>query len=277
MSNLSQRLATAAVLVPILVVSLFVDPTAWSILGLAGLTQALAHDEFLRMALPVSRSDRAISLRFVVIASGIALVLLSTAYGPSTVLLPMLLAATLAIGTTVLFRKHALERAARHFSVSLGSLLYVPLLASLWPLIKADQLETTGAAWLFVTLGIAFGSDTVAYFFGRAWGKHKLYPEVSPKKTWEGSVGGLVGGVLSTCGFGSLWLLPDLPLAHAIPLGILGSAAGQIGDLVESMCKRGYGVKDSGNLLPGHGGMLDRIDGLLFVAPVVYLYLSLVH
>ncbi len=277
MSNLGQRLATAAVLIPILVVSLFYDPTAWSILGLSALTQALAHDEFLRMALPVSATDRALSLRIPVLICGLALVLLSTACGPSLILLPVLLASTLLIGAAILFRKYALDQAAKHLVVSLGSLLYVPLLASLWSMIKGDQVETTGAAWLFVTLAVAFGSDTVAYFFGRAWGKHKLYPAVSPKKTWEGSLGGLVGGVLATCGFGSLWLLPDLPLTHAIPLGILGSMAGQIGDLVESMCKRGYGVKDSGNLLPGHGGMLDRIDGLLFVAPVIYLYLYLVN
>ncbi|MGB1013548.1 MAG: phosphatidate cytidylyltransferase [Nannocystaceae bacterium] len=276
MSNLAQRLATAAVLVPILIISLYVDPTAWSILGLAALAQALAHDEFLRMGLPVKAGERAAGLRAVVLACGLAIVLLSTALGPA-ILLPMLLVSALLIGTTILLRKHALQHAARHLAVCLGSILYVSVLASLWPMIKADQLGTTGASWLLVTLAIAFGSDTVAYFFGRAWGKHKLYPAVSPKKTWEGSMGGLVGGMLATCGFGSLWLLPELPLYHAIPLGILGSSAGQVGDLVESMCKRGYGVKDSGNLLPGHGGMLDRIDALLFVAPVIYLYLWLMQ
>jgi phosphatidate cytidylyltransferase len=104
-----------------------------------------------------------------------------------------------------------------------------------------------------------------------------MYPAVSPKKTWEGSAGGFVGGILATVVVGSNWLLPDLPLSHAVLLGFVGSAAGQVGDLVASMLKRTFGVKDSGELLPGHGGMLDRIDGLLFVGPVVFGYLAVVR
>ena len=123
---------------------------------------------------------------------------------------------------------------------------------------------------------MAFFSDTVAYFCGRAFGKHKLYPAVSPAKSWEGAAGGVLGSCIATVGVGSLWLLPDLPIAHAIPLGIVGSVAGQTGDLVESMLKRTFGVKDSSKILPGHGGLLDRIDALLFVAPVVYYYVALV-
>ena len=86
---------------------------------------------------------------------------------------------------------------------------------------------------------------------------------------------GILGSTLATVGVGSFWLLPDLPIAHAIPLGIFGSIAGQTGDLVESMLKRTFGVKDSGKILPGHGGLLDRIDALLFVAPVAYYYVAL--
>ena len=153
-----------------------------------------------------------------------------------------------------------------------ASLLYVPLLASVWPLIKLEF----GPSWLFITLALAFLSDTVAYIFGRLWGRHKLYPAVSPGKTVEGAVGGLVGGVLATVVGGSLLLLPDLPLKHALVLGVVGSLVGQVGDLFESMLKRGYGVKDSSALLGAHGGMLDRVDALLFVAPVVYYYARLV-
>ena len=104
-----------------------------------------------------------------------------------------------------------------------ASLLYVPLLASVWPLMKAEF----GPGWLFITLCLAFFSDTVAYIFGRLWGRHKLYPAVSPGKTWEGSVGGLVGGVLATAGAGSLLLVPELPIGHAMVLGIVGSLFGQ--------------------------------------------------
>ena len=111
--------------------------------------------------------------------------------------------------------------------------------------------------------------------FNNVYIKTKLYPEVSPKKTRMGSLGGLVGGVLATVVVGTAFVLPELSMGHAVVLGLLGSVAGQIGDLVASMAKRTFGVKDTGNVLPGHGGMLDRIDGMLFVGPVVYWYVAL--
>jgi phosphatidate cytidylyltransferase len=276
MSNLAQRVLTAVVLVPILLVALFLDPTPWSILAIAMSAGAFAHDEFLRMALPVNgvSRDRALGLRAAVIALGVAIGALACVFGPSVTLAPSLTLSAMIIGALVLSRRHALASAAHHIIVCYSSLLYVVLLVSVWPLFKSALPE--GASWLFITLAIAFGTDTFAYFAGRAFGKHKLYPEVSPKKTWEGGVGGLLGGVVVTLGFGSLWLLPELPMIHAVILGALGSACGQVGDLVESMLKRGFGVKDSGNLLPGHGGMLDRVDGLLFVAPIVFYYAQLI-
>src|SRR5258705_13461195 len=115
------------------------------------------------------------------------------------------------------------------------------------------------------------GSDTLAFFVGHALGRRKLAPRISPGKTIEGALGGLIGGVS-----GALlvrWLgLPGLPLAHAPLLGALVAGFGICGDLVESLLKRWAGGKDSGALLPGHGGMLDRIDSLLFGAPVLYYY-----
>ena len=278
MSNLVQRLLTAAVLVPILIIELFVDKTPWSILAMAVLATAAAHDEFVRMALPRiagddgPRDDPAPGLRAVVLTLGAGLMIACTVFGKA--MAPALTIIAMGLGAVILARKHALDRAAHTLVACFASILYIPLLATTWPLIKADL--PNGAAWLFVTLGIAFFSDTVAYFFGRFFGRHKLYPAVSPKKTWEGSFGGLVGGVSIAVGFGSLWLIPEMPIGHAVALGVLGSACGQIGDLVESMIKRGFGVKDSGTLLPGHGGMLDRVDALLFVAPVVYFYVRLV-
>ena len=101
--------------------------------------------------------------------------------------------------------------------------------------------------------------------------------EVSPNKTKEGALGGLLGGALAMTGFGTLWLLPEIPVADAVALGLVGSALGQIGDLVESMLKRTFGVKDSGAVIPGHGGLLDRVDALLFVAPLLYYYYTLTH
>lgn len=273
MGDLAKRLATAAVLVPALLLAIFLDPTHWSVVVFAALVSLAAHDEYLRMALPVTETDGAWLLRIVSGGLGVAIVVLPSVFTtPAEVLPPLLTFGAVILGFATLGRSEQLPNAGRHFAVVLSGLLYVPLLMSVLPLLK----RAGEANWLAVTLCMAFFSDTVAYFFGRAWGKHKLYPAVSPKKTWEGSVGGIIGSCLATVGIGSLWALPDLPIGHAVALGVVASICGQAGDLVESMIKRTFGVKDSGELLPGHGGMLDRIDALVFVAPVAYYYVVLV-
>lgn len=140
------------------------------------------------------------------------------------------------------------------------------------------RLEDYGQLLVFVPLGIAFGSDTFALFGGLLCGKHKLTP-VSPKKTVEGAVGGLLGGVigLALVKLVGLWLLgvPFLTWGQVILLGLSGSAVSQIGDLSFSVIKREFGVKDYGNILPGHGGVLDRFDSVTFVAPFVWLALRI--
>jgi phosphatidate cytidylyltransferase len=267
----TKRLLTAAVLVPFVLLAIFLDPTPYGVLAIAIIFGVGAQDEFIRMALPVSDEDPALRLRITAAVLGTAIVALPALYTPGVALPPMLAFSVLAVGMVVLSRREQLPQAGRHFGVMLAGLLYAPALMSVLPLLK----DSGRPEWLTVVLCMAFFSDTVAYFFGRAWGKHKLYPAVSPAKSWEGAVGGVLGSCLATVGVGSLWLLPDLPIAHAIPLGIFGSIAGQTGDLVESMLKRTFGVKDSGKILPGHGGLLDRIDALLFVAPVAYYYVAL--
>lgn len=264
-SNLLQRLLTAAVLIPILVVALFVETTAWSILVLSVLALVAAGDEYLRMGLG---DDRAPGLRVTFGLVGASLVVLNMLAGTRVMMAPVLAAGVVVIATAVLVRKHALADAGRHLAFALGGLVYVPMLGCVWPLLKHEL----GPEWLFLSLALAFSSDSGGYFAGRAFGRHKLYEAVSPKKTVEGGIGALLGGVAAMVGFGHYWLTPDIPLVHAIVLGVIGSALGQIGDLVESMIKRTFGIKDSSNLLPGHGGLLDRVDALLFVAPLIYYY-----
>jgi phosphatidate cytidylyltransferase len=121
---------------------------------------------------------------------------------------------------------------------------------------------------------LVWACDSCAYYFGRRFGKHRLAPVVSPKKTWEGSIAGLVAATAFGAAAGTWWLLPELGLLRGALAGALASTAGQIGDLVESLWKRGAGVKDSGAFLPGHGGFYDRIDSLLFAAPVLAAFVG---
>jgi phosphatidate cytidylyltransferase len=267
----AKRIATAAVLVPALIAAIFWDPTHWSVVAIAAVFACGAQDEYLRMALPVTSEDAAVSVRAPAAVVGAAIVVAPSVWDLRA-LPPLLTLAAVVFGLLVLVRRDRLEDAGRQFGVALSGVLYVPVLMSVLPLLK----RAGEAEWLTVTLCMAFFSDTVAYFVGRAIGRHRLYPAVSPGKTWEGGFGGIAGSCLATVGVGSMWLLPGLPVAHAIGLGIVASVCGQTGDLVESMLKRTFGVKDSGKLLPGHGGMLDRIDALLFVAPVAYYYVELV-
>ncbi|RMG94396.1 MAG: phosphatidate cytidylyltransferase [Deltaproteobacteria bacterium] len=271
MGNLAKRFATAGVLVPLVLLAIYADPTPISVTALAVLAAVFGYDEWLRMALPVREDDGAWSLRIPGATLCALVVVLSVVFGPLDALTPLWTLATLLLPSIVLFRRAALAEAGRHMAVALAGLSYVGLLLSPLALFKAEGRPDL----LVMTLCLAFFSDTVAYFFGRFWGKRKLYEAVSPKKTRAGAVGGLVGGVLATTVVGAAWIVPELPVGPAVGLGIAGSVAGQIGDLVESMAKRTFGVKDSGHLLPGHGGVLDRIDGLLFVGPVVYWFFVL--
>jgi phosphatidate cytidylyltransferase len=147
-------------------------------------------------------------------------------------------------------------------------ILYVPLTLGHFILVRrSDQ----GVLWIFFILVLAFAGDIAAFYVGRTWGRRKLLPLVSPGKTEEGILGLVAGSVLGCLIFRQLFL-PALPLVHTVALGISGSVIGQLGDLCESAIKRASGVKDSGVILPGHGGLLDRLDCLIFIVPFVYYY-----
>jgi phosphatidate cytidylyltransferase len=150
----------------------------------------------------------------------------------------------------------------------LAGSLYIPLLLSHLVMLRAGD---HGVAWVFFVVSVIFGGDIGAFYAGTYLGRNKLCPSVSPKKTIEGALGGLAANLLVGSLF-FLFVLPPLPWGVGL-IALLGmGAVGQAGDLFESVLKRAAGVKDSGGILPGHGGILDRIDALLFAAPLAYAF-----
>lgn len=265
MSNLAQRILTAIVAIPLILAGIYLDASHWGVTAISGVAAVLAGDEFLRMHFR-DGVPRRVRTTFAICA--LALVVGTAAKTPVSLFAPLACAGALVLAIVVLSLRQEERNAGTALVNAWAGWVYVPVLLAVWPLLKRD----IGPHWLTIVIAAAFLSDSVAYFVGRALGRHPLYPAVSPKKTIEGAFGGLLGGVLALLGMGSFWLLPELPWVDAIVLGIVGSVLGQAGDLVESMLKRTCGVKDSGAVLPGHGGMLDRIDALLFVAPLLYFY-----
>lgn len=183
---------------------------------------------------------------------------------------PLLLASAVLLSLIWLLQRAKKEKAFTGWAWTMAGILYVGWLLSY--LVALRGLDD-GRNWMYFALFTTFGSDTAAYFVGRALGKHRLAPSISPGKTWEGTIGGIIGAIVISLLF-TLHTPLELNLNYwqAILLGLLVSIFGQLGDLVESLFKRNMGVKDSGNLIPGHGGVLDRMDSIVFVGVVVYYY-----
>lgn len=145
-------------------------------------------------------------------------------------------------------------------------LIYLGFLPLFFPLLRES---IHGAQWLILFLLIVWGADTGAYFVGKKWGKRKLYPVISPKKTIEGAIGGIGSSILVTLLF-KLLVFQKLPFGAVLVVPVLVGVVSQVGDLCESFFKRSFNVKDSGSILPGHGGLIDRFDGVLFALPIMY-------
>ncbi|HXA27204.1 MAG TPA: phosphatidate cytidylyltransferase [Candidatus Angelobacter sp.] len=176
------------------------------------------------------------------------------------------------IGTLVPPRQ-ALDRGMARWAASVGGALYLGLTIGYLLLVvnMPDRSVTYAFPWLVaIALGSAMVGDTAALFVGSAIGRHRFFPSISPKKTAEGAAGSLLATVL-TWSLLAPWLT-GIPVGHAIVLGVVVAVAAMGGDLVESALKRAAGVKDSSELIPGHGGLLDRLDSLLLIGPVVYAY-----
>jgi len=186
------------------------------------------------------------------------------------ILTPLLLTSAVILPLIWLLLRRQKEGAFIGWAWTIAGILYVGWLLSY--LVALRGLDG-GRDWVFFALFTTFGSDTAAFFAGRALGRHHLAPSISPGKTWEGAIGGVFGAIIVSLLLVTLLSLP-LSYGQAILLGLIVSIFGQLGDLVESLLKRNMGVKESGKLIPGHGGVLDRMDSIVFASIVVYYYVT---
>lgn len=273
LGNLASRFLVALVAVPILLVAIYQPYHAitWALVYLVAM---IAVDEFFAMMMP-ERDDRFGPL----VISGAVVAgfyWLPLRYNAMAVMLAVLVGAFILPALYFLFRKGDIKTVATRMMSTTVGIIYAGILLSFLALMRRDfghDESHMGADLIILVLGSAWLSDTGGYFAGKSLGRHKLYPSVSPNKTWEGSIGGVAAVALGAVAF-KLWLAPEIPWHHVMLLAIPAAIIGQVGDLAESLLKRSVGVKDSGALLPGHGGILDRVDAVLFIAPYVYLYLA---
>jgi len=268
---LKHRVITAAVGIPLVILAIwFGDP--WFSLLIAAAALAGTY-EFYRMA----NLDRKEPLLYLGLLWSMALVFRPHYQNPDVLL--TVITATMLISLICLLFRPSREKAFHDWAWMIVGALYVGWMLSYW--LSLSSLAN-GHYWVYVAMLTTFANDTGAYFIGRARGKHKLAPTVSPSKTWEGSIGGLLCSIAAAVVIAAILnrlsqqfeQIPPFTFRYwqIILLGFLISLFAQLGDLVESLLKRNMGVKESGVLLPGHGGILDRFDSLIFVGAVVYYY-----
>lgn len=264
-SGLAARVITAVVALPVLGAVLFYGPSdAWMAIVFFAATVGLF--EFYSMTM--GEDDRVVAAMGTAVGS--LLVLLIYFSPNSWFILAGLVTASLAVLFAVLFSYSSIERGALLIGAGIAGLIWVAVFTSFVALLRRDAGDL-GPWWILLLLAIVWAGDTGAYFVGRALGRRKLAPVVSPNKSWEGAIGGTacsVAAAFAVVALTPIVLSPINVVALAIPASILG----QVGDLCESLLKRSTGVKDSGKIVYGHGGILDRVDALIFAAPYVYFF-----
>jgi phosphatidate cytidylyltransferase len=260
--NLAQRLISAVVALP-LIGALILWQQPWGFGALVLVVAAIGLHEYAAIAL----AGASARLRAGVVVLGVGLT--AGLYALPAFAMVWLLAAFVGTATLVLLNPGDIPGAGGRLGLAAFGVFYLGLLCAPMAILQRDAAH--GRAWVLMAIALTFGNDTGAYFAGRGLGRHKLYPAVSPAKTVEGAIGGMLAGLLIMLGAKATfvpWLTVGDCLLAALPAGVIGP----IGDLVESLIKRAFGVKDSGKLIPGHGGMLDRVDSFLFAAPIMTLY-----
>ena len=262
---LRTRVLSAVILIPLVAGATYAG--GWVLAVLVLVVAVLAAREFLSLMMDAGYRPSLAACILVMVA------LLMVARFPDLELLGLVLAFSV-IGTLIWqLLRPAEGLPTQSWALSLGVALWLGWLGSYF--LQVRDLSPAfglglGTRWLVLVFLVTWINDSAAYFVGKAIGKHPCCPYLSPKKTWEGTIGGWIGGVAATMLLG-YWLV-DLPWLHGLVLGALVATVAPFGDLAKSMVKRQMKVKDFSSLIPGHGGMFDRIDSLLFVAPVMFYY-----
>jgi len=265
-SNLGLRLTTAAVGLPLLILLVYVG--GWPFAIVAGVVALLASAEFVHgWLLPTMPMSAAWALAPFFCASAIMVMGSYQAWQFVAVGLGFAVA-TVLIG----FSRSNVFGPRKPYRVIGGCLVYIGALLATLVLLR--ELEH-GRNWVVLALAATFAVDTGAYAVGRLTGRHRMAPRISPGKTWEGAAGGYISGFAAVVVLDRA-MAPDVDLAPVIGLAAVLPVVAEVGDLFESWMKRRMGVKDASGLLPGHGGLMDRLDSILFVSPVVYLFARMV-
>ncbi|MFN2513348.1 MAG: phosphatidate cytidylyltransferase [Pyrinomonadaceae bacterium] len=269
------RIITAVIVLPFLIASILISWLQPLFVALAAAAMVVGLFEFYVLAKRRDLKPNA-SLGYLAAAA------LFTAFyfsepGPTSELLmmqmiPLILAVfTAATLVAATLRGAPFDKMIASSGATILGVLYVVLLGGHLVAVRTGFNQPLSADLLSFFFLVLMGSDTSAYYVGRAFGKHKLAPSISPGKTWEGVAGGLLAG-LGMAALAHFWFFRELPLKLALPLAAVLVVVGILGDLTESALKRSAGAKDAANILPGHGGLLDRLDSLLFNAPVIYYF-----
>jgi phosphatidate cytidylyltransferase len=266
------RIITAAIVLPFLIASILVSWLEPLFVLLAAAAMALALYEFFVLARKKGIKPDAVAGY---LAAGAFFTIFyffasETAFQVVMIQLALLIFVIgLLVAATV--RGAPFDSMISNTGATLLGVLYIVLLGGHLVALRTGFSETLSSHLLSFFFLVIMGSDTGAYYTGRAFGKHKLAPSISPGKTWEGVIGGVVAA-LAFAAVAHYWFFRELPLKWALPLAALMAIVALLGDLAESALKRSAGAKDAANILPGHGGVLDRLDSLLFNAPLIYYF-----
>jgi phosphatidate cytidylyltransferase len=262
---LKQRVITALVGLPLVIVVVWFDgPLPWFTIFLAILGLLAAYEFYRLVGVSAIRSLTVFGMVF-------TLLIIISPHCPSPFAAPLLVTLVVVLPLIWLVLRQRVEGTFTGWAWMVVGFLYVGWLLSF----LVDLRLEAGRNWTLFALFATFGSDSAAYFVGRVLGRHRLAPRISPHKSWEGAVGGMLGAAAVSLLFTLATPLHiTLSIGQGIVLALLVSVFGQIGDLAESLLKRNTGVKESGAVFPGHGGFLDRMDSIVFAGVVVYLYYS---